>query len=300
MADVVVVGSMNADLSAQVQRIPAPGETILARQFVRSPGGKGGNQAVGAARAGGARVAFVGAVGADDGQWLVDCLARDGIDVAGIERVNAPTGMALIAVDAAGENSIVVVAGANHAIDRLTDRQRGMIEGAKVVLAQLEIPLDAVIEAAQLTRESGGVFVLNAAPARELPKQLVDLVDVLVINEHEAREISGRSDLTEALAELGQRVGAVVLTLGGSGSQLLRRDHPPLSVAAAKVEVVDTTSAGDTYCGVLAAALAQGAEWDVALERASVASALAVTKRGAQDSIPTLNDIKNHLEGRCP
>lgn len=288
MNGVVVVGSVNADLSARVARIPAPGETVLATGFARSPGGKGGNQAVGAARAGGAAVTFVGAVGTDgDGAWLADRLAAAGVDVSVVSRIEGPSGQALISVDAAGENAIVVIPGANGAFTALTPEHEAAIRGAGVVLAQLETPLATVTAAARLARDHGVRFLLNAAPSRPLPQTLLAAVDVLIVNEHEARDVAGTDDLDEALERLGAEVETVVLTLGASGSRIVTRGEEPLSIPAIRVDAVDTTAAGDTYCGVLAAALARGAGYQEAATEAAVASALTVTRPGAQDAIPT-------------
>ncbi len=288
MSTVVVVGSVNADLSARVTRIPAPGETVLATGFARSPGGKGGNQAVAAARAGGADVAFVGAVGTDgDGAWLADSLAASGVDVATLARLDGPSGRALISVDHAGENAIVVVSGANGAFTSLTPEQKDVIASAEVVLAQLETPLATVAAAARIARDHGVTFMLNAAPSQELPHELLAEIDVLIVNEHEARDVAGTDDLDEALQRLAGEVGTVVLTLGASGSRIVSDNDAPLEVPAVRVEAVDTTGAGDTYCGVLAAALARGETWPDAAREAAAASALAVTRPGAQDAIPT-------------
>lgn len=296
MTGVVVVGSVNADLSARVARIPAPGETVLATGFARSPGGKGGNQAVGAARAGGADVAFVGAVGNDgDGAWLADRLATSGVDVSGLSRIEGPSGQALISVDAAGENAIVVIPGANGAFTALSEEQEALIRGAGVVLAQLETPLETVTAAARLARDHGVPFLLNAAPSRPLPEALLAAVDVLIVNEHEARDVAGTDDLDEALERLGVEVETVVLTLGASGSRIVTRGEEPLAIPAVQVEALDTTAAGDTYCGVLAAALARGAGYQEAATEAAVASALTVTRPGAQDAIPTRADVQAAL-----
>ncbi len=296
MTGVVVVGSVNADLSARVARIPAPGETVLATGFARSPGGKGGNQAVGAARAGGAEVAFVGAVGTDgDGAWLADRLATSGVDVSGLSRIEGPSGQALISVDAAGENAIVVIPGANGAFTALSEEQEALIRGAGVVLAQLETPLETVTAAARLARDHGVPFLLNAAPSRPLPEALLAAVDVLIVNEHEARDVAGTDDLDEALERLGVEVETVVLTLGASGSRIVTRGEEPLAIPAVQVEALDTTAAGDTYCGVLAAALARGAGYQEAATEAAVASALTVTRPGAQDAIPTRADVQAAL-----
>jgi ribokinase len=308
---VVVVGSANVDLVVDVPRHPAGGETILGGDLRRTPGGKGANQAVGAARAGGADTTFVGALGRDESaELLLASLAGAGVRTDVVERVDAPSGTALITVSPDGENTIVVAPGANSRV-RIGAAQAGRIAAADVVLAQLEIPLDVVVAAAR-TRREGALFVLNAAPSCELPDELWDQVDVLVVNEHEAADlVTGLADkLTpgagwpilaaaaagavtpEGLADaLLGRVPAVVVTLGGKGSLVARRGVQPVRVPAAQVTAVDTTGAGDTYCGVLAAALAGGAGLSDAARLAGAAGALAVTRPGAQDSVPAAADV---------
>ncbi|MFJ3408130.1 ribokinase [Promicromonospora sp. NPDC090134] len=289
---VVVVGSANVDLVVDVPRHPAGGETILGGDLRRTPGGKGANQAVAAARAGGADTTFVGALGQDEsGELLLASLDGAGVRTDVVERVDAPTGTALITVSPDGENAIVVAPGANSHV-RVGAAQAARIAAADVVLAQLEIPLDTVIAAARERRE-GALFVLNAAPSRDLPDALWDQLDVLVVNEHEAADLAGPGsgatpeDLAAALLT---RVPAVVVTLGAAGSLVARRGAAPAVVPAAEVAAVDTTGAGDTYCGVLAAALAGSGPAVPGLLQAArlagAAGALAVTRPGAQDAVP--------------
>ncbi|MHA3701636.1 PfkB family carbohydrate kinase [Jatrophihabitans sp. YIM 134969] len=267
---VVVVGSANVDLVLRVDHVVAPGETLLAAGSARGAGGKGANQAVAAARAG-ADVAFIGAVGNDpDGGLSRDALDAAGVDTTRLRAVDAPTGLAVVSVAVDGENAIVVVPGANHTLDELGDGDRDLLATAAVALFQLEIPLPFVTAAARLV---DGLVVLNAAPATALPDDLVDAVDVLVVNEGEA------AVLGEAV--LG-RVPAVVTTLGAEGCVLQLRGEPGLRVAAERVEVVDTTGAGDAFCGALAAALADGREWPDVLHHATTAAARAVASAGAQ------------------
>lgn len=294
---VVVVGSLNMDLSARTARLPRPGETMLAHAFHRSGGGKGANQAVGAARAGGAQVSMVGAVGCDaDGEELVDALVRDKIDVTCVHRLDdQSTGVAMITLDSAAENTIVVAAGANAALG-LSDLDRAVIATADVVLAQLEIPQSVVVAAARA--RSGGVpFVLNAAPSAPLDDWLLREVDVLVVNEHEAIDLAGVPDLDEAIDILVRRVPRLLVTLGSRGSRLLAGDGSILVVAAPLVEVVDTVAAGDTFCGVYAAGLAQGLNDLGALQRASAAASLAVQRHGAQVSVPTSAEVDSQVRG---
>lgn len=307
---VAIVGSINQDIIAQVSRIPAPGETVLASAQLRSGGGKGANQAVAACRAGQARVAFVGSVGTDaDGDALRRALVEEGIDVSGLSQVQGPSGTALISVDAAGENAIVVVPGANAERISLTDSQRAVVVAADVLLTQLEIPLPLVIEAAQ-ARSASAWHLLNAAPSAPLGgltshADLLDSVDVLIVNEHEALDIGGGGDLEAAIAAMARRVPALVVTLGHKGSLVLC-GGARINVPAFPATAIDTTGAGDTFCGMFAAALASSnrapGTVDAALladaARAGAAAAsLAVTRPGAQDAVPSAADVAALLEG---
>jgi ribokinase len=288
---VVVVGSANVDLVVPVARHPEGGETLLGGDLRRNPGGKGANQAVAAARAGGARTSLIGAVGTDDaGDLLLASLASAGVRTDLVERHSqAPTGVALITVTGDGENAIVVAPGAN-ALVRVGPEAASRIAAADVVLAQLETPLDAV-RAAAAALSPGAVLVLNAAPSAPLPDDVWSMLDILVVNEHEAADLAGCSDPDVGVGMLLERVPAVVVTLGGAGSIVARRGEPPMRLAGVRVEAVDTTGAGDTFCGVLCAALAQGADLADAVRRAGAAGALAVTRPGAQDAVPTAAEV---------
>ncbi|HEU4947526.1 MAG TPA: ribokinase [Kribbella sp.] len=276
MYDVVVVGSANVDLILPVQRIPRPGETVLATELSRGPGGKGANQAVAAARAG-AATGFVASLGSDEsGSLLRDALARAGVDLRLVTTTATPTGTAIITVDSDGENAITVAPSANAEL-KLTDESTAALRAAGVVLAQLEIPFDTVRAAAEASR----YFVLNAAPAAELDDDLLAHVDLLVVNEHEAAVVGG-SDPSALL----RRVPAAVVTLGGDGALVLRRGADEVRVPGVRVEVVDTTAAGDTFCGVLAAALTAGSDLTDAVRRANVAASLSVQTAGAIPSVP--------------
>jgi ribokinase len=293
----VVVGSANVDLVVDVPRHPGGGETILGGDLRRNPGGKGANQAVGAARAGGADTTFVGALGHDDAaDLLLASLDRGGVRTDLVERVDAPTGTALITVSPDGENAIVVAPGANSHVT-VGAAQAERIAAADVVLAQLEIPLD-VVRAAAAARRPGALLVLNAAPSRDLPDDLWDTIDVLVVNEHEAEDLVGptarETDPSGLASLLLLRVPAVVVTLGGRGSLVYERlpgGKLGTDVPAVPVDAVDTTGAGDTFCGVLAAALARGADLPDAARLAAAAGALAVTRPGAQDAVPEAADV---------
>ena len=276
--DVVVVGSANLDLVATVDRLPGPGETVPGSSYAEYPGGKGLNQAVAAARAG-ASVAFVGAVGSDAAAaTLLDVMHQDGIDTANVAAADQPTGRALIGVAASGENSIVVVAGANATVTAHT------VPASRVVLSQLEVPVAAIERAFTAARDSGATTVLNPAPASAIPESLLALCDVVVPNEHEVELLGG----FDHLLDLGAK--AVVVTLGARGAALHTRagDTP---IAPFEVTPVDTTGAGDTFCGALCARLAAGDELEAALRVASAAAALSTTKAGAVPSIPTRAEI---------
>jgi ribokinase len=277
--DVRVVGSANLDIVATTTRHPLPGETVHGQHYHEYPGGKGLNQAVSASRSG-ARVAFSGAVGTDTaGDRLVGVLRTDGIDATDVKRINGPTGRAVIVVDERGENTIVVVPGANAQV-----AYRATASPAKVVLAQLEIPTATVAAALGAARADGAITILNPSPATPLPTELIELCDVLVPNEHEVALLGGADTL------LAAGCGAVVVTLGGNGVDV----HTSSGVDhfdAFRVDVVDTTGAGDAFCGALASRLAAGDDLAVAVRWASAAGALATTHEGAVPAQPTAGAI---------
>jgi ribokinase len=272
------------DLVLPVQRIPRPGETVLAGVMSRGPGGKGANQAVASARAG-ARTAMVVALGDDDGGALLrDALGDSGVDLSLATTSDAPTGTAIITVEQSGENSIVVAPGANGELT-LSAAALAAIGEAKITLSQLEIPFPTV----QAAAAASAYFILNAAPAAELPDDLLAEVDLLVVNETEAEAIVGPDR-----SALLKKVPAAIVTLGGDGAVILTRDADELAVPGVRVDVVDTTAAGDTFCGVLAAALAAasatgpiaGTDLTNAVRRANVAASLSVEVAGAIPSVP--------------
>ena len=287
MTEVVVVGSANVDLVLPVERIPRPGETVLASGLSRGPGGKGSNQAVAAARAG-AATAFVVSLGDDEpGRLLESVLTGAGVDLSLARWTRTPTGTAIIIVDTSGENSIVVAPSANSELT-LSAEARAAVAEAPVVLTQLEIPFETVRSVAAV----GRYVILNAAPAASLDDDLLADVDLLVVNEHEAAVVSGVEGGLDVIGPaLLRRVPAVVVTLGHEGALVLRRDTEVEQVPGIKVEVVDTTGAGDTFCGVLAAGLSQGAELPDAVRRANAAASLSVQTAGAADSVPTSEAI---------
>jgi ribokinase len=298
---VVVVGSANVDLVVDVPRPPRAGETILGGDLRRNPGGKGANQAVAAALAGGADTTFVGALGTDESaDLLLASLDRAGVRTDLIDRADTATGTALITVSPDGENTIVVAPGANARLT-LSAAQTERIAAADVVLAQLEIPLD-VVRAAAAARRPDAIMALNAAPARELPDDVWDALDLLIVNEHEAAELAHTPGPVTALAaKLIEHVPAVVVTLGGAGCVVAKQGHDPLHIPGIQADVVDTTGAGDTFCGVLAAGLARGLDLSDAANLACVAGALAVTRPGAQDAVPTAEEVAALVaEGTAP
>jgi ribokinase len=295
-AEVVVVGSVNADLVVSVRRLPGAGETVTGGTFARHGGGKGANQAVAAARAG-ARVAMVGAVGADDlGDEALRELADEGVDVAAVARLDGvATGVAAIVVDERGENQIAVASGANAelegdevaaALARLTGDSSGP---RGVVVLGHEVPVAAVVAGIEAARRAGWTAVLNPAPARELPDDVGGVV--LTPNADEARVLAGETDVEAAARALAGRTGAPVLvTLGADGALLLDGDHAE-RVTVPRVEVVDTTGAGDTVNGALAAELAAGRPLRGAVRFALTAAALSTRAGGARAGMPRRDDV---------
>lgn len=282
MSSVIVVGSANVDQVFRVERIPSPGETVLSTGFSTARGGKGQNQAVAAARAG-APTAFIAALGDDAfGSDTRAGLIDDGVDVTGVRSLDAATGTALIAVDSVGENTIIVEAGANRLLVDLQSADAAAIAASSVLAMQLEIPLDTVIAAARIARAADTTVMLNAAPIRDLPAELLSSLDILVVNEHEASHLAGERDWRE----LTEQVPVVVVTLGSEGALLLRRGSDEVRVAAPSVHAVDATGAGDTFCGAFAAGLAEDMELEQALRFAVTAASLSVQSYGAVPSIP--------------
>jgi ribokinase len=290
--DLVVAGSINADLVVRVDRRPAAGETVLGGEFAVHPGGKGANQAVAAARLGG-RVLMIGAAGCDGyGDLLRDSLSAAGVDAAGVARVEVPTGVALIVVDRAGENSIVVAPGANATVSaEVIAAHRGELCRAAVCVLQCELPLAAVEAAAREAAAQGTRVVLNLAPPVALSPDVLALCDPLVLNEHEAAQVLGTgldAGATTDLLSRGPR--SVVLTLGSRGA-IVDDGTGPVAVAAPRVRVADTTGAGDAFTGALAYRLACG---DALVDAAALAArvgALAVTRNGAQSSFPDVAEV---------
>jgi ribokinase len=295
---VSVVGSLNADLVVPVDHLPGSGETVLANApGVLVLGGKGANQAA-AAAAFGATVAMVGRVGDDDvGRQILADLAHRGIDIANVTvTTGARSGSATIALDPAGENLIIVDPAANSLLTDV-DVSAAQIEKAAVVLVQLEVPLAAVSAALRAGAAAEGTrVVLNPAPARSLPAELTELVDVIVPNHAElarlsgAHEIAGLADIARIASALPGRA-EVVVTLGKDGALVVPRSGPPVVIAAPLVDVVDTTGAGDCFCGTLAVSLAEGMNLTEAARWSVAAAAMSTTARGARGRIPTRDDV---------
>lgn len=300
---VVVIGSLNADFVVGVPRFPVPGETLAGHSFAVLPGGKGGNQACAAARLG-AEVAMVGQVGADaQGAWLRDSLAGSGVDVRYVSTdASASSGIALIARADSGQNEIVIVSGANgtFSADRLAPAF-DVIRAARVVLLQLEIPMATVLRAGAEARAAGAMVLLDPAPARPVPDELLALADYVTPNETELLALAGEDampdedtplDVLEAAARrlLARGAPRVLAKLGPRGALLVEPDAT-IRVPPCRVSPVDTTAAGDAFNGAFAVALAEGRPAADGLLFAAAAGALSVTRQGAQPSMPTRKEL---------
>ncbi|HKB04167.1 MAG TPA: ribokinase [Gemmataceae bacterium] len=295
---ITVVGSANIDLTFRAARLPRPGETVFGTGYFQGFGGKGANQAVAAARLG-ARVSFVGRVGADEfGRATRDQLAGEGIDVSHLlTDPDRPTGTAAILVDDASENAIVGVPGANLGLTPNDVRAAAdLIRGGAILLAPCETMIETIVEAFRLAHAAGPVCVLNPAPARELPDELLPLVDVCVPNETELRMLTGRSvDALEEVAAAAEMLrargtGTVIVTLGPRGA-LLIGTGASVHIPGVPVAAVDTSGAGDAFCGALAAYLAEGATIRDAAHQANLVAARSVMKPGTQASFPRRGDL---------
>ena len=296
---ILVVGSANTDLVVSAAHFPAPGETIMGDNFMVNNGGKGANQAVAAARLGG-DVAFVCKLGTDGfGDNTYRMLESEGIDVSHVTRTSeVSSGVALITVDRNGENTIVVNSGANALLtSKDVDAAEELFEKAGIVLMQLETPVETLVEAAKLGKKHGAKVILNPAPAPKepLPEELTGNVDLIIPNETEASQISGVEvkdveTAKQALAAIRAKGAETVLTLGGKGVAVL--DGGELAVVPAyKVKAVDTTAAGDTFCGALCVAMTNGMPMLKALDFANKAASVSVTRAGAQQSMPRLEEV---------
>lgn len=294
---ILVIGSSNTDMTVKTQALPRPGETLLGGEFKMGPGGKGANQAVAAARLGG-DVSFVCKVGNDMfGDSAIMGYEKDGIDTSRILRSTKPSGVALIMVDDKGENCISVASGANADFTEADiDSVADIIKEAEMLVLQLEIPVPCVLKAARIAAEAGVKILLNPAPACELPEELFKYVYLMTPNQTESEFYTGihvddeasAARAAEALRAMG--VGNVLMTMGSKGSMAFTAEGK-FFTPARKIEAVDATAAGDTFCGALAVALVEGKNLKEAVAFATAASALTVQKMGAQESIPYRNEI---------
>lgn len=301
--NICILGSINMDLVLRVNRMVRSGETILSKDFKKVSGGKGANQAVAAKRLG-ANVSFIGKVGMDgNGSELVKALKEDKIDVNYIKvSENDPTGMAIITVDDDGKNSIVVVPGANMTIDSNSiEEAKDIIKESKLLIAQFETTVEATIEAFKIAKENGVVTILNPAPAKEIPEELLELTDIIAPNETEAFELTNvKVDDTDNIREASDKfiekgVKFVIITLGERGAALVSKESLTI-VPAHKVKAIDTTAAGDSFIGALASKLQNEAEVDFealenAIKFANKVSSIVVQKQGAQPSLPYLEEV---------
>ena len=289
---ILVAGSANLDFVVRANHIPAPGETVLGFDFKTFPGGKGANQAVACARAGGASTQMLLGLGADAfAEPLEGSLNEAGVQLHVKRVAGQPTGTAFICVSDDGENAITVAPGANNA---LTAQDLPSLAGVSHLLLQLETPLATVIAYAKAAKAQGVAVALNAAPAQPLPADLLSAIDILMVNEGELAAISNHNgNVTECLERID--VPCVVVTLGSQGA-LARTDGQIFKQSAFPVTPVDTTGAGDTFCGVFVAALSQGQSVPMAMRMACAAGALACTRPGAQSSIPTQPELQTFLK----
>lgn len=297
---VLVVGSSNLDLVVSTQRFPRPGETIFGNKFEMFPGGKGANQAVCASRLG-CKTTFVGKMGNDEfKEKLSQIMVESEVDITNIfvdEKEH--TGTALITVDGNGQNQIIVISGSNMKLSPEDIESKSLLfKEASVVLTQLEIPIETVLRVAQLAKENDALFILNPAPAVQLPARLFPLIDFITPNESELELLSGIRITNDQSIEIAGRllidkgVKNVIVTLGEEGSVLITKSCKK-QFSANKVQVVDSTAAGDAFNGALATSLADNHSIEEAIEFASKIASITVTRMGAQSSMPYLNEIEN-------
>jgi len=295
MANIIVIGSLNADLVVRAPRFPAPGETISGEDLAIIPGGKGANQAVAAARLG-ASVAMLGRVGDDSfGPTLTQNLRQNNVDTKHVLTDPAATGTAIIVVDSNGQNSIVLSPGANGQVTP-QDINSISFQTVDMLLLQFEIPLETVIHAASRARQNGLRVILNPAPAHPIPDSLLADVDILVPNESELELLTGmpvmNADSAERAARrlLAKGVQTVIVTLGSNGALLVTEENT-IHIPAFKIDAVDTTAAGDAFIGGLATALQKGQTLEAAVRYGNACGALAATKYGAQPSLPSAEEV---------
>ena len=302
MSKILVIGSSNTDLIAQMERFPAAGETLEGNFFLQAMGGKGANQALAVHRLGG-DVEFITCLGNDsNGTNTLDYYKKEGLNISRSCIVqNVPSGTAMIWVDSKGENCIVITPGANKELSPgYIEANKEAIESAEIILLQMEIPFETVRKVCEIASGFGKKVILNAAPAHKLDSDVLNAVDTLIVNETEAEYIAGeignvelKTIIVDKLLNLG--VKTVVLTLGKKGC-VMKNSSQNIEIPAFVVDSVDSTAAGDTFCGALAARLSKNQSWYDALTFASAAAAICVTKMGAQPSIPTETEVNEFLE----
>ncbi len=299
---IVVIGSSNTDLIGKVKKFPKAGETIMGVSYLQANGGKGANQALAAHRLGG-EVKFIASVGNDsNGLNSLEYYRKEGLDASlSFVTDEAPSGVALIWVNEKGENSIVVIPGANGLLSpqRIHDIKDEILK-ADLIVMQMEIPYDTVKTVCDIAHENDKKVLLNVAPASKLDSDIIRKIDILVVNETEAETISGKKmdeigeeAIVDALLAMGAKT--VILTLGKRGS-VIKTGGTFKHFPAFDVQAVDTTAAGDTFCGALAAEWVKGSDWDEAIRFATAAAAICVTKMGAQPSIPTEQEVRSFLK----
>lgn len=307
-ARITIVGSLNMDLVIRSPHIPQPGETIIGGNFQTIPGGKGANQAVAASRLGG-QVNMIGRVGNDTfAEILLDNLKSSGVEAGYVQRdANSATGVALIVVDDSGENIIVVASGANMQLSESdVEAAEQVISSSDILLLQLEVPLEAVTRAAQIAKANGVTVILNPAPARQLPPELLKMVDILVPNESETELLTGLKVRNQAELEntamglLGSGVGSVVITLGERGAYFASAEHEPQKFDAYQIQSVDTTAAGDAFLAGLSVTIGDGGSLPEAVRWGNAAGALAAMRFGAQTSLPTRDEVRQLIGGERP
>lgn len=304
MRNILVIGSLNMDFVIEVSKMPLPGQTILGKDFKLVPGGKGANQAYAMGKLG-AKTSMIGAIGNDEyGEKLLENLNSVNVNIDGIIKLeNENTGCAFINVDENAENSIVVIGGANVRITKeMIDANFKLIEQAEIIVMQLEIPLDVVEYIAQKAKKEGKLIILDPAPAlRGLSKEILSNIDIIKPNETEIQIISGmeiksEEDIIKAAKSLIEKgVKNVIVTLGGAGSLLVTKDSEK-KFSSPKVKAIDTTAAGDTFTAGLAKSLLEGKSIEESIKFGHIASAIAVTRKGAQTSIPSLEDIDEFIK----
>lgn len=298
MAEVLVVGSINMDLVVKTDEIPKIGETLLGNELLQIPGGKGANQGAAIAKLKN-HVTFLGKVGNDVyADVMLKSMEDSGVDVSHIERCNTNTGIAVINVDKHGNNNIVVISGANGLVDKdYLQSKIDVFKSAKIVLFQLEIPIDSVKEGLIIAKNLGKTTILNPAPAKDLDDEIINNVDILIPNEHELQRLSkimitnDESLLEASKVMLNKGIKQIIVTLGSRGVLYVTKDEHCF-FEAYKVDAVDTTAAGDSFIGGFTAMYIKGSSIEESITRGQAAAALAVQKIGAQSSLPTLEEVE--------